>query len=134
MADDDEDFLHAMQTILHYAGFRVDIAADGEKALKEIKKHKYDLLVTDVFMPKIDGITLFRKARKTRKAKTLPVIFMSAFSALEKLDARKKEIVQTAGAYLEKPFQTNEFVEIVQKLMSGTPLPPNINSQRRNHQ
>ena len=129
VADDDKDFLGAAQTTLEFGGFRVDVAVDGERALEEIKKRRYDLLVIDVFMPKIDGVALFRKARKMKNSKDTPVLFVSGLSALLKLDERKKEIVQRADAYIGKPFQTSELVEIARKLVSGKSL-PNMNSRQ----
>ena len=132
VADDDKDFLGAAQTTLEFAGFKVDVVVDGARALEEIKKRRYDLLVIDVFMPKIDGVTLFRKARKMKNSKDTPVLFVSGLVTLERLDERKREIVQRAEAYIEKPFQTNEFVEIARKLISGESL-PNVDSRRKMH-
>jgi len=116
VVDDDEDFLSVVRTVLEFAGFRVDTAPDGEIALKEIKKHKYSLLIIDVYMPKIDGVKLFQMVRKSKKYKDVPVLFVSGQSAMVKLEERKREIVKKAEAYIEKPFKTKALMEKVRDL------------------
>jgi len=116
VVDDDEDFLSVVRTVLEFAGFRVDTAPNGEIALKEIKKHKYSLLIIDVYMPKIDGVKLFQMVRKSKKYKDVPVLFVSGQSAMVKLEERKREIVEKAEAYIEKPFKTKALMEKVRDL------------------
>lgn len=123
VADDDEDFRSAMRAVLEFAGYKVQTAGDGKEALKEIKSHKYDLLVLDVVMPEIDGVKLFQMARRSRRYKDIPVVFVSAHQALNEMDERKREIVKEAGAYIRKPFQTKTFLETVRKLSGERPNP-----------
>ena len=66
VADDDKDFLGVTRAILEFAGFKVDTAENGAEALKEIKRRKYDLLILDIIMPKIDGIKLYKMAKKSK--------------------------------------------------------------------
>ncbi len=117
VADDDEDFLSAIRAVLEFGGFRVDTAEDGEKALKEIKRHKYDLLILDVIMPRIDGVKLFQMARKSKKYRDVPVLFVSGYPVMTELEERKREIVNKAEAYIQKPFKTKEFLETARKLL-----------------
>ena len=72
VADDDEDFRDAMRAVLEHKKFKVNTAEDGEEAAKYLKKHKYDLLILDVVMPKVDGIKLFQTVRKSKRYWTRP--------------------------------------------------------------
>lgn len=117
VADDDEDFRAVMRAVLEFADFDVHTVTDGEEALKELKKRTYNLLVLDVFMPRLDGIRLFQKLRKSKRYKDIPVIFVSAHFASTSLNEQKREIVEQAEAYIEKPFKTKIFLEKVRELM-----------------
>ena len=117
VADDDVDFLSAIRAVLEFGGFRVDTAENGEKALKEVKRRKYDLLVLDVVMPKVDGVKLFQMVRKSKKYNDVPVIFVSGHAIWTELDDVKKELVKRAEGYIQKPFKTKAFLETVRKLL-----------------
>ena len=117
VADDDEDVLSVTRAVLDFAGFKVDTAGDGEKALKEIKRHKYDLLILDVIMPRIDGLKLFQKLKKSKRYADIPVLFISGYPVKTVLEERKREIVEKAEAYIQKPFQTKVFLDTVRKLL-----------------
>jgi len=117
VADDDADFLGVIQAILEYAGFTTDTAKDGEEALKAIKKWKYDLLILDAVMPKIDGIKLFGMIRRSKMYSKVPVLFISGHSSREELAEQHKEIVDKADGYLEKPIKTKIFIDKVKTLI-----------------
>ena len=117
VADDDSDFTGVIRAILEHAGFTIDTASDGEEALKAIKKHKYDLLILDVVMPKIDGIKLFRMTRKSKRYSNIPVLFISGHSNRVRLMEQHKEIIDQASGYLEKPIKTKVFIEKMRTLL-----------------
>ncbi len=117
VADDNKDFLGVTQSLLEFSGFKADIAENGEEALEKIKRHKYDLLILDVVMPKIDGIKLFQMARKSRSYARVPVIFVSGQVNKDGLGERQREVVAKANGYIEKPFKTKAFLDAVGKLL-----------------
>jgi len=117
VADDDKDFLSVTQALLEFAKLKADTAENGEEALKQIRKHKYDLLILDVVMPGIDGIKLFQMARKSRRYAKIPVIFVSGHASKDDLDERQREIVDKANGYIEKPLKTRTFLETVKALL-----------------
>ncbi len=119
VADDDEDFLSAIRAVLEFAGFKVDTADDGEAALKEMKKNKYDLLILDLFMPNVDGIKLFQMARKSNAYSSVPVLFVSGCPPGGDFNGQQKEIVDSASGYIQKPFQTKVFLEKVRTVLDG---------------
>ena len=117
VADDNEDFLSVTQSVLEFAGFKVDTAVDGKEALKEIKRRRYDLLILDVIMPRIDGVKLFQMVRKSKKYAGTPVLFVSGYPDKIELDERKQEIVEKADAYIQKPLTAKLFLETVRRLL-----------------
>ena len=117
VADDDSDFTSVIRAVLEHAGFAIDTASNGEEALKSIKKQKYDLLILDVVMPKIDGIKLFRMTRKSKRYSNIPVLFISGHSSRERLMEQHREIIDKASGYMEKPIKTKVFIEKVKALI-----------------
>ena len=117
VADDDSDFLGVTRAVLEFAGFAVDTAENGEKALRQIKKCKYDLLILDVVMPRIDGIRLFEMARKSKRYAEVPVLFISGHWSKEGLEEDKRKIVDKADGFIQKPFRTKVFLETVKTLL-----------------
>ncbi len=117
VADDDEDFRAVLRAVLEFADFVVHTVNDGEEALKELKKNTYDLLILDVFMPRLDGVRLFQKLKKSKRYQKIPVIFVSAHPISTRLNEQKREMVEKAEAYIEKPFKAKVFLEKVKDLI-----------------
>jgi CheY-like chemotaxis protein len=117
VADDDGDFLRVTRALLEHAGFVVDTAEDGEQALKALKKRKYDLLILDVVMPKVDGIKLFQMARKSKRYSKISVLLISGQTSREALAEQEREIADKADGFMEKPIKTKAFMEKVKTLV-----------------
>jgi DNA-binding response OmpR family regulator len=75
VAEDDDLFADAVDTFLQQAGFRVVVAVDGEAALQEATDSRFDALLTDLRMPRLDGAALIRRVRADRP--DMPIIVMS---------------------------------------------------------
>ena len=101
-----------MREILEQTGYRIIGAADGENALKELQKHcdAAHLLITDIIMPKMDGLTLSQKARAIKPG--LKFLFISGDN---------DKIVDSKGGsgrkkhYLSKPFTAGQFLNTVRE-------------------
>ena len=108
VADDDEIVREAIVEALTSAGHRVVEASNGEEALALFETRSFGLVLTDVRMPKLDGLTVFRRIR-IQSPKT-DVIIMTSFATIG-------DVVGTlrAGAsdYLTKPFDLDAFVNEV---------------------
>lgn len=75
---EDEDFLiRALEDNLVAEGYTVDIAKDGEEAVKKIRKKKPDLVLLDILMPKKDGFFVLEEIKKNPEWKLIPVIVLS---------------------------------------------------------
>ena len=76
VAEDDKDLSRFVSVCLRRQGYEVVTAADGIEALERMEETKFDLLLTDIMMPRMDGFELAESIRLTDK--TLPIIFMTA--------------------------------------------------------
>lgn len=102
VCDDDRECVEAIEIYLSQEGYKVLKAYDGEEALKVLDREKVDLLITDVMMPKLDGI---RATLKIREKKNMPIIILSA-----KSEDADKILGLNVGAddYMTKPFNPLE--------------------------
>ncbi len=90
------------------AGFRVKTASDGFEALEKAIKDDINLIVTDLNMPQMDGITLLKNLKENEDTKKIPVILMSS-------NVPDKNEISGSFAFLQKPFKESEMVEIAKK-------------------
>jgi CheY-like chemotaxis protein len=104
-----------LQSILEEEGFRVDVAFNGQEALDLVEKEKPALILLDIMMPEIDGITLLRKIQKEQATKSIPVVMVTA-----KDDDYSREESMLAGAtdFLTKPIDVELVISKVKALMS----------------
>ena len=117
MIVDDEIGMRALLSdALIEKGYNVTLAKDGEDSLRQLKKKRFDLLITDINMPHLNGIELLREMkRKGRKEK---VILMSGNSVDE---TQLDEDIQPVFLQLKKPFGMNLFVDaVLSALETGT--------------
>lgn len=98
VADDDKSHREMLCALLDEWGYDVATATDGQQAVDFCKKHRPDLALLDVRMPKKDGLAAFSEIHKTRK--DLPVLIMTAFSDIP---AAVEAIKSGAHDYLSKP-------------------------------
>ncbi len=110
LADDNADMREYVQRLL-CDQFQVITANDGEDAWHKIIQHQPDLIVSDIMMPRLDGLGLLKKIRSFTHTRSIPVIFLSARAGEE----AKIEGMQTgADDYLVKPFSARELVAKVE--------------------
>jgi len=110
IADDEESIRHVLTELLSERGYEVRAVADGDEAARELAARDYDALVTDVRMPRLNGLDLIRAAQSTSPETT--IIVMSAYGSHDlAIEALK------AGAYdyLGKPFRPDEVLLVLRK-------------------
>src|SRR6188472_1273428 len=116
---DDED---AVQKLLAYPlerdGFKVVQARDGEEALARFAEQRFDLVVLDVMLPKLDGLEVCKRLRATSN---VPIIMLTARD-----DELDKVVGLELGAddYITKPFSIREFRSRVRAALRRAQLPP----------
>ncbi len=96
------------------AGYEVEQANDGCQALEIAEKHKFDLVITDVNMPNMDGITLVRELRNRASYKYVPLLVLTTEATTE-----RKQQGKAAGAtgWLVKPFNPERLLATVAKVL-----------------
>lgn len=103
-----------LKNILETAGYEVSTAVDGVEAWTLMKTEKFDILVTDVEMPRMDGFELTARVRADKDLSRLPVVLVTA---LENREDRERGIEAGANAYMVKSsFNQNNLLEIVKRL------------------
>lgn len=118
VVDDDESVRTLVAKMLLTADYVVDTASDGPGALALLEEHRYDLIVTDLKMPGMDGLSLIREVRRTTPE--LPVIIMTAYST----EASAIEAINLGrcNGYLCKPFRMPRMLALAARAL-GEPAP-----------
>src|SRR5690606_5877412 len=117
LAEDDDNLRPFLARSLENAGHEVLAFSDGDEALPALHAAEFDILISDLVMPGMNGIELARHARE--KAPDLPVIFITGFSAVA-LEALKT--VDGVSKVLSKPFHLNSLVEAVRNALEDRAL------------
>ncbi|WP_433461335.1 response regulator transcription factor [Spirillospora sp. CA-128828] len=120
VVDDEPAVRESLSSSLEFEGYRVDAAADGVMALDQVEKETPDLVVLDVLMPRMDGLTTCRRLRAL--GATMPVLMLTA---RDMVGDRVTGLDAGADDYLAKPFELDELLARVRALlrraaMSGT--------------
>jgi CheY-like chemotaxis protein len=118
VVDDDCDARSVVETVLRDDGIRVVGVADPVDALLMLQTRHFDLLLTDIRMPAMDGLELARRARELRPA--LRVLFLSAY-------AKELDIDPAREAWVMKPFRSHELLGCIYETLSrntGESRPP----------
>lgn len=117
IVDDETDILDLIEYNLNKEGFRVMTAEDGERGLEQMRQTKPDLVLLDIMMPKMDGITVVEHMRKDPGLKEIPVIFLTARSD-EKTEVRGLDV--GADDFLTKPISTAKLVSRIKAVLRRT--------------
>ena len=115
MVVDDSGMTRKMLSLsLSREGFAVETAENGTDALEKLFKDRYDLVITDMNMPQMDGMELLRHVRNDSQYYSIPVVVLSSNSAPEEVQRAMK-----AGAnyYLIKPTDSTKLIECVRKVL-----------------
>ncbi len=112
--DDSASIRLTTRVALSNAGYAITEAVDGMDGLSKLKGGQFDLVVTDLNMPNMDGLTMIRELRKIPSCMGVPVIFLTTES-----DNELKQQAKSAGAtgWLTKPFDPESLVKIVKKVL-----------------
>jgi two-component system, NtrC family, response regulator PilR len=112
VVDDEQSLRDVLSIMLKRAGYAVTSVADGEEAIEQVQKEIFDLVITDLRMPKVDGMEVLRAVKSTSPETVVLIItaFATADSAVEAMK-------QGAYDYLTKPFQVDEVQLIIRNAL-----------------
>jgi CheY-like chemotaxis protein len=116
IAERDENVRALQRHFLGKAGFIVEFADDGEAALARARTAHVSLVVTEIFIPKVDGLALCRRLRADPLTELVPVIVFSILASA----GRAAEA--GASAFLRKPFVESVFLAAVHELIGASPI------------
>lgn len=113
VVDDERSQRKLIQEILKISGFEIDLAENGEEALEKLKNATFDVVFTDIQMPKMNGIDLLKQVRKHPELKDLPVIALSGMT-----DKSLEEFLALGfSAYVIKPYTINSLLKAVSEVL-----------------
>jgi CheY-like chemotaxis protein/anti-sigma regulatory factor (Ser/Thr protein kinase) len=119
VVDDDRTTRHVLRKVLTGAGFTTSVAKDGVEALKTLRARRFDLLLLDVWMPRMNGLDLLAQLRKR---KTRPrVIVMTSDDAPETL---LEAVREQAFEYVHKPVEAPVLLQTVRQVLKAADAPP----------
>lgn len=115
IVDDSASMRQVIGIALRDAGYDLIEAVDGKDALKKLDGVKIHLIVSDINMPNMDGITFVKEVKQLPKYKFTPIIMLTT-----EVNQAKKDAAKEAGAkaWVTKPFQTKTLLEAVSKLIA----------------
>lgn len=116
VVDDNPDILQVLSSIVTLFGHGVDEAVDGLEALRLFRKGRYDVVVTDADIPRIDGIQLCRFV-KTKRPDILVIGMSGDLAALKKMEDAGADIC------LPKPFGLDELQSAIENRSPASPFP-----------
>ena len=112
IVDDEKKMRHVLSIILGRKGYKVDQAGDGKEALNMIKDVPYDMVITDIKMPNMDGMELLRHIKEMDIP--CPVVFITAFATV---DSAVEAMRRGALDYITKPFEEDRILLTVERTL-----------------
>ena len=115
LIDDDKLILMTLKRLLTHEGYQVTTALNGQAALRKMAEDGFDLIISDIKMPEMDGIETVKKIREylSQHSKSLiPEIFITAYA---KEDIYREALALNAAGYIEKPFDIKTLIQTVRQ-------------------
>ncbi len=112
--DDSASIRKLVEMILEQAGYRVTVAQDGQDALQFLDGRHLDLIITDLHMPRMNGLELIAAIRKMAPYRFVPILFLTTETKSE-----LKRQAKSAGAtgWITKPFDKEKLLHIIKKVI-----------------
>jgi CheY-like chemotaxis protein len=116
--DDDDDLRTLVVRVVKQAGYAVDSASDGQAGLERLAEQTYDVIVCDLRMPRMDGVTFYREVERRDLVAARRVVFMTAHVRTEEY----MDFLQGIHApVLNKPFTLDEFRSTLARMVGPRP-------------
>jgi len=113
--DDEPELVKAVEVRLKASGYDVEVAYDGKAGIDKAKRVKPDLILLDFVMPMMDGYEVARELMADLEIKQIPIIVLTA-SQQRDLKTKFREL--GINAFILKPFETSDLLEMVNKYLS----------------
>jgi len=117
VVDDEPGIREVLKDVLLCSGYLVDTAANGNEALKQLTANRYDLIISDLCMPEMDGEALFQKVRDTDVQLASRIIFVTG----DTVSPKSREFLdETGNRWLSKPFNIRDVEDTVKTVLGKT--------------
>lgn len=115
LCEDNERNIKLIKDILEFYGYEVHVAVDGEEGVRMAKELMPEIILMDIQMPKMDGLTAIHEIRKEGSLAHIPVVAITSFAM-----AGDKERILKAGAdyYLSKPIDTRALPKLIKEILN----------------
>jgi two-component system alkaline phosphatase synthesis response regulator PhoP len=113
LVDDENDFIELLQYKLAGQGYDFIVANDGVQALSQARQFKPDLILLDILLPDLDGLSVCEILRRQPSTKKIPVIFMSALTS----EVTKRRVAMQADDFFTKPLDFERFERRIADLL-----------------
>jgi len=117
IVDDERDFVELVQFRLGALGYEFIVASDGVQALSQARQFKPDLILLDILLPDLDGLSVCEILRRQPSTKKIPIIFMSALSG----DVTKRTVSMHADDFFTKPLDLPRLQRRIAELLQREP-------------
>ncbi len=114
IVDDEPMTRNLLRLMLKGSGFEIDEAEDGMTALEKVQAHKPDVMLLDVMMPGVDGLTVCKRLRADAETADLPIVILSAKTTQSAIQAG---LDAGANLYLTKPVRIKNLLESIQSVV-----------------
>jgi CheY-like chemotaxis protein len=135
VVDDEADFRLILRSVLQAKGYESVLASNGEEALRKLEEGPVDFIISDIYMPVMDGIKFHRTVRAMFKYQNMPFLFVSAYDDQHTLQAVKDPRVD---GFVKKGSRVEELTEWIEYLLTPEErrpkLPPGGARSRVNEQ
>lgn len=112
VVEDDQDIRELLVETLKRSDFEVDTAENGKKGLEKFRKQNFDLILTDIRMPVMDGLNMLKKIK--RADPRMPIVVVTAYPSV---DSAVECLVEGADDYLVKPIKFDDLNVKIQKAL-----------------
>jgi len=116
--DDEKLVVESLKKLLKREGYDANIAKNGAEAMVQIKENDFNLIVSDIRMPDINGIEIVKKIREYLKQngkQPVPEILITGYASKENMEEAEKLNV---ADYIYKPFNIKDFLDVIKKNLS----------------
>ena len=115
--EDEPEQIEVIQTRLEKLGYKVISAQDGSEGLKKVGQEKPDLVLLDIFMPKINGLEVCKTLKNNPKTKHIPIILITA-SGVNYVEEQGQNV--QADACILKPYESQDLIAKIKALLKET--------------
>lgn len=117
VVDDHPDLLKTVESILQRGDFHVTCTENGKDALDRLRRRRFEVVLTDIFMPDVDGTEIIAAARETQPDARV-IAFSGGGSYMSSPDALKVAVKLGADVSLPKPFTPSQLIETIRGVLN----------------